>query len=105
MSVHSTLTGADLHEPKGADSASIDTVYVANGAGTGVWKKLDSNQVTPSTFVTPAVLANILATGAGSPEGVLSRPVGSLYLRTDGGAGTTLYVKETGAGTTGWIGK
>ena len=43
--------------------------------------------------------------GAGSPESVVSAPVGSLWLRTDGGAGTTLWVKESGAGNTGWVGK
>lgn len=43
--------------------------------------------------------------GAGTPEGVVTAPVGSLYTRTDGGAGTTLYVKESGAGNTGWVAK
>lgn len=38
-SVHSTLTGADLHEPKGADGATANTVYIANGLGSGVWQK------------------------------------------------------------------
>lgn len=40
--------------------------------------------------------------GTGSPEGVVTAPVGSLFLRTDGGANTTLYSKETGVGNTGW---
>ena len=32
--------------------------------------------------------------------------VGDLFLRTDGGAGTTLYVKESGNATTaGWVAK
>lgn len=45
-------------------------------------------------------------TGTGSPEGALAADVGSLYLRSDGGANTTLYVKETGAGNnTGWVAK
>jgi hypothetical protein len=44
-------------------------------------------------------------TGAGSPEGVVTAAVGSLYTRTDGGLLTTLYVKESGAGNTGWVGK
>lgn len=44
-------------------------------------------------------------TGSGSPESVVTAPVGSLYLRSDGGAGTTLYVKESGTGNTGWAGK
>jgi hypothetical protein len=43
--------------------------------------------------------------GAGSPEGVVTAPVGAIYSRTDGGASTTLYVKESGAGNTGWIAK
>lgn len=43
--------------------------------------------------------------GNGSPETVITAPQGSIYLRFNGGAGTTLYVKESGAGNTGWIGK
>lgn len=44
--------------------------------------------------------------GAGSPTGVVAAPVGSIYLRRDGGAGSTLYVKEAGAGTAvGWVAK
>lgn len=43
--------------------------------------------------------------GNGSPEGVLAAPVGSLYSRLDGGANTTLYVKESGAGNAGWVAK
>jgi hypothetical protein len=34
-SPHSTLTGADLHEPKGIASADAGDVYVADGAGSG----------------------------------------------------------------------
>lgn len=44
-------------------------------------------------------------TGTGSPEGAVTAPVGSLYTDTSGGAGTTLYVKESGAGNTGWVAK
>lgn len=43
--------------------------------------------------------------GAGSPEGVVVAPVGSLYLRSNGGTNTTFYVKETGTGNTGWVAK
>lgn len=41
----------------------------------------------------------------GTPEGSVTAPVGSMALRSDGGAGTTLYVKETGTGNTGWAAK
>jgi hypothetical protein len=43
--------------------------------------------------------------GNGSPEGVVIGAVGSLYLRFDGGANTTLYIKESGTGRTGWAAK
>ncbi len=43
--------------------------------------------------------------GSGSPEGVIYAPVGTIYHRTNGGAGTSLYVKESGAGNTGWVAK
>lgn len=44
--------------------------------------------------------------GTGTPEGVVSAKIGSLYLNSSGGAGTTLYVKQSGNDTnTGWIGK
>ena len=36
---HSTLTGAELHEPKGASAASTNQTYVSNGAGSGVWSE------------------------------------------------------------------
>ena len=40
--------------------------------------------------------------GTGSPEGSITASVGSLWTNTSGGAGTTLYVKESGTGNTGW---
>lgn len=52
----------------------------------------------------PAGLSRIY-TGTGTPEGAVTASVGSLFLRQDGGAGTTLYVKESGSGATGWVGK
>lgn len=42
----------------------------------------------------------------GSPLSVIIAAVGSLAIRDDGGANTTLYVKEAGAGlSTGWVAK
>lgn len=34
------MTGSNLHEPKGADSATAKKVYVADGAGSGSWVKI-----------------------------------------------------------------
>jgi len=46
-----------------------------------------------------------ITAGAGSPEGVVTGNPGDMYLNQSGGAGTTLYVKESGTSNTGWIGK
>jgi hypothetical protein len=47
----------------------------------------------------------LVSTGVGSPEGIVTSMVGGLYLRQDGGPGSTLYIKESGAGNTGWVAK
>ena len=37
---HSELTGALCHEPKGADTAAANTVYIANGSGSGSFQQV-----------------------------------------------------------------
>ncbi len=43
-----------------------------------------------------------ITSGTATPESAVTAPVGSLYLRTDGDGDTTVYVKVTGSGNTGW---
>lgn len=43
--------------------------------------------------------------GSGTPEAAVVADIGSLYMRLDGGAVTSLYVKESGTGATGWVAK
>lgn len=43
--------------------------------------------------------------GAGTPEGAITAGVGSTFHRNNGGAATSFYIKETGTGNTGWVGK
>lgn len=50
MPLHKDLTGAELHEPKGVESALSGTVYVANGVGSGSWDNLGGNRVTLTTL-------------------------------------------------------
>lgn len=45
MSAHKDLADAHLHEPKGVASASVDTVYVANGSGSGTWAKIGASSI------------------------------------------------------------
>jgi hypothetical protein len=45
------------------------------------------------------------SSGAAAPNGNITAPPGSLYTKTAGGAGATLWVKESGTGNTGWVAK
>ena len=56
-----------------------------------------------STGGTQSLSSVPLFAGTGSPESVVTAPVGCIYFRRDGGAGTSIYVKESGTGSTGWI--
>jgi len=64
-------------------------------------------QVTGNCYVSGTLRIGTItiSTGTGSPEGVVTANVGSQFMRTDGGANTTLYVKESGTGNTGWVAK
>ena len=62
------------------------------------WRQVYAQQVNLTGGITWSV-------GAGSPEAFITAPVGSLYSRSDGGASTTLYVKQCGTGNTGWVAK
>ena len=43
--------------------------------------------------------------GTNTPEGSVTAPIGAVYHRTDGAAGTSFYVKESTTGNTGWVAK
>lgn len=45
----------------------------------------------------------VVATGHGSPDGVVTAPPGSDYRNLDGGAGQTLWIKRAGADAHGWF--
>lgn len=76
------------------------------GSGTAA-AILHSNRLELQSGVRLAVSGTDAAVyaGSGTPEGVVTAVVGSLFLRTDGGAGSTLYIKETGTSNTGWVAK
>ena len=51
-------------------------------------------------------IAKLITVGTGDPNNVVTASPPALYLDADGGAGATLWVKETGINTdTGWVAK
>ena len=119
---NTVVAGTTGNLPLHAIYAVDASVYVASNQTDG-GAKSGNSQVNiggvsmPSFLNSPNVLSHTYApryylpglcfitSGTGSPEGALGAPVGSLFLRTDGGAGTTLYVKQSGSSNTGWVAK
>lgn len=89
----------------GTTYQAYDGTGIATVVGGSSQLKVTSTEVQINGFARIAG-GGTVRSGSGAPEGVVSAPVGSIYLRTDGGASTTLYVKESGGtGNTGWVAK
>jgi hypothetical protein len=73
------------------------TLQERNNAGSVIFSRQDSG-----TEILVGGTA-IRAVGTNTPEGHVTAGVGSLFLRTDGGTSSVLYVKESGSGNTGWV--
>jgi hypothetical protein len=77
------------------------TEYGALGAASGFdtwWRSQARKGFRVGDPAGPYIEANV-----GSPEGNKTAPVGSIYLRTNGGPGFAVFVKASGTGNTGWI--
>ncbi|WP_258382187.1 pyocin knob domain-containing protein [Paenibacillus sp. S02] len=73
-----------------------------NGISTFMRTRRDATWYPWSRDLTDASVS--ILSGVGSPEGSITAPTGYLYRNLNGGANTTLYVKQTGTGNTGWRG-
>ena len=96
----------------GYSCASVIPVFSATSltGGAALGRNISSNVTTQFTANFLGTIqdfaANVIAaTGTGTPEANLTAGVGSVCQRRDGGAATAFYVKETGTGNTGWVGK
>jgi hypothetical protein len=89
---HADLTDPELHEPKGASAAVADSFYVADGAGSGAWKK---RLVKFAPTLTPAVVnANNTSEQTFTVTGVV--------LSTDQCFGISKPTHQAGLGIVGW---
>lgn len=88
---HDTLSGADLHEPKGIAGASANETYVADGAGSGSWSEPE-----PKGASTASVNETYVSDGAGSGSWSEPEPKGAT-----GANDQEVYVAD-GAGSGAW---
>ncbi len=101
-------------------NSKLSLTYLATNGGQWSWRTENSNQVlimyphdntvSPNMIGIPlgtviGTSTTVLLEGTGSPEGAQTASPGSMYLNRSGGANTSLYVKESGTGNTGWVAK
>lgn len=112
--VGNTTTGASIHSGGrtllSRDDAAVLQANRNTGDGDVITIQKDGTQVGSVGTSSGFLIINmgggiILGAGPGSPEGVVAGAVGSHWSRSDGGAGTSFYVKESGIGTAGWVAK
>jgi hypothetical protein len=63
----------------------------------GIWSNWFTNALTMASTSNGQMLTQIKA-GSADPEGAVTAPAGSIYMRTNG----TVYKKSSGSGNTGW---
>jgi hypothetical protein len=104
-------------------SAAADTAASFDNSGDGIGAYVANNSATKTAGRTAQVINRVGGPGyalafqnngaasggivfcAGTPESQITAVVGTIAMRTDGGASTTLYVKESGSGNMGWVAK
>ncbi len=70
MADHASLTGAELHEPKGVSTAAAGQVYIADGSGSGIW-----NVVSFDSVPSGSVIGHSIATTGTISSGVANIPL------------------------------
>jgi hypothetical protein len=98
VSITNPVSGGAITLAAAGGTSSSDRVQIATGGN--VKFVVENAGVRIGTTSGPFVLS-----GTGTPEGAVTAGVGSIFMRTDGGAGTSYYVKESGTGNTGWVAK
>lgn len=93
---HSGLTGSNLHEPKGADAAAADTVYKADGAGSGSFTNVNADEVqlTDSGDYFTGTQVEAALQEAGAILAAVDPKFGEMYI-TGNSTATTISVGAT----------
>jgi hypothetical protein len=105
MPAHSTLTGADLHEPKGVAAAAAGKSYLSDGVGSGSWlippytvSMVLADVSTASTIYLPIPLAGVVTKVVTVLAGSLTTANSTVTVRNAAGASMgTLTITQSGS--------
>ena len=92
---HNLIADPDIHEPKGVATAASNSIYVANGSGSGVWQTADTLSLADGAVET-AKIEDLNVTGAKIANQTIASTKLS-GLTTNGTAGQILKVVGDGS--------
>jgi hypothetical protein len=83
---------------------TLDVIGSLSVSTTSFLNNVIANDIETIDFLTGRARVNncTIYSANGSPEGVVTANVGSLFMRSDGTYNSALYLKEEGVGNTGW---
>lgn len=99
------ITGSDA----GGGLFAGGNIRITPGQGSGGGADGDvildgDGTVTGDLTVTGSLVYDFIRRGTGTPEGVITAAIGTVFQRLDGSSGNTLYFKQAnGGGNTGWV--
>lgn len=99
----SVVTDTLALRPRGTGASSTNDPLVLRKYGESFDRFLMDESGRIKRGLGAAAPAVVFYIGSGTPEGNITADPGSVYQRTDGGVGSSLYMKESGTGNTGWF--
>ena len=84
------------------NGANFNILSYMRSSAAGVIILLDNSEANFNRLHFGGTAKPAVCQGSGTPEGAVTAPVGSIFMRSDGGVSSSLYVKQSGTGNTGW---
>jgi len=84
------------------NGANFNILSYMRSSAAGVIILLDNSESNFNRLHFGGTAKPAVCQGSGTPEGAVTAPIGSIFMRSDGGVSSSLYVKQSGTGNTGW---
>lgn len=97
---HRGLTGDDIHEPKGADTATANQIYIADGAGSGTWTTVNNT----NKIVLTVRITDVSTAGSYWVVSPIAGDISAIYTVINGAIATsdaTITTEIAGTAVTG----
>lgn len=92
---HSAITDPNIHEPKGISTAGANNSYLANGAGSGTWRKIRSTDFQGITGDSGVANKSVVSDGANGFQFATTAAYGSMTITANSVTATMTAVADT----------